>query len=141
MALKRAAFRAETGDRSDVPIDFDDHIGTVNERVSDWRGLNELNLFCFGDDLAVVGDAGEIVAENGVEDGRVIELDGVRDTLLEIGDGLAVGLLVGLWLIFLSKSREREREESENEQHRLFHGGHHADVSFSGLDESVTRIN
>ena len=141
MALQRAAFRAEAGNRSDVPIDFDDHIGTMNERVGGLRGLNQLNLFCFGDDLAVVGDTDKVVAENCVEDGRVIELDGVSETLLEIGDGLAVGFLVRLWLIFLSKSREREREESENEQHLFFHGGHHANVSFSGLDESVTRIN
>lgn len=141
MALQGASFGAETGDRSDVTIDFNLHIGTVNERVDGLRGLNQLNLLGFVDDFAVVGDAGKIVAENSVEDGGVVELDGVGEADLEIGNGLAVGLLVGPRLIVLGENCERENEESENEQHRFFHGGHHTNVSFPGLDESVTRIS
>ena len=104
-ALQRAAFRAETGYRSDVAIDFDKHIGTMNECICVLGVLNQLNLFCLVDDLTVVGDADKIITEDGVEDGGVIELDGMRETKLEIGDGLAVGLLVWLWLIILSRSR------------------------------------
>ena len=52
--------------------------------------------------VAVPGDAGKIVAENGVEDSGVVELNGVGKTLFEIGDGLAVSLLIGLDLLVLS---------------------------------------
>ena len=142
-ALQRATFRAETGYRSDVAIDFDKHIGTMDECICVLGVLNQLNLFCFVDDLAVVGDADKIITEDGVEDGGVIELDGMRETKLEIGDGLAIGLLVWLWLVILSKSRGRESEESENEHQRFFHGGHQAPMYLSQVLTNLylTRIS
>lgn len=120
MALERAAFRAEAGDGSNVAINLDLNIRAVDERKGDLGGLDQLNLLGLIDHFAVVRDAGKLVAEDGVENGGVVELDGASKTLFEIGDGLAVGFLIGFPVI-LSKDGEGGCEKQESEQGQLFH--------------------
>jgi len=53
------------------------------------------------DDFTVPRNTGKIVAEDGVEDSGIVELNGAGKALFEIGDGLTVSLLIRLNLLFL----------------------------------------
>jgi len=68
----------------------------MDELVGVAGSLNEANLLRLADDFTVPGDAGKIVAEDRVEDSGVVELNGVGKALFEIGDSLAISLLIGL---------------------------------------------
>jgi len=81
--------------------------------------------------------AGKFVTEDGVEDGGIVELDGMSKALFEIGDGLTVKLLVGLKVILLRGSDGNQREEHKGKQGQLFH---HFDSGLgmaSGLHETT----
>ena len=95
-ALDGASFRAQAENGSDVAINFHLNIRAMNEAVCIGGSLNELDLFGFIDDFTIVRDAGKIIRENRVENGGIVELDGVGEALLEIGDCLTVGFLIGL---------------------------------------------
>jgi len=101
-AFVRAAFGAKAENGSDVAKNFDLNIRGVDELVGVAGSLNEANLLGFADDFAVPSDSGKIIAEDGVEDSGVVELNGVGKALFEIGDRLTVSLLIGLNLLVLS---------------------------------------
>ena len=121
--FKSASLSAEACDRGNVTEDFYLNIGAMNKSVSVRRILDQLNLLSFVDDLAVVRDAGEIVAEDSVKDGGVVELDRVSETLFEISDGLAVSFLVGP-VVVLSEHRNATCEQQKGEQGQFFHSNH-----------------
>jgi len=101
-AFGRAALGAKTENGSDIAKNFDLNVRGVDELVGVGGGLDEANLLGLADDFTVPGDTGKIVAEDGVEDRGVVELNGVGKALFKIGDGLAVSFLIGLNLLVLS---------------------------------------
>jgi len=100
-AFGRAALGAKAENGSDIAKNFDLNVGGMDELVGVAGSLNEANLLGFADDFTVPCDTGKIVAEDGVEDRGVVELNGVGKALFEVGDGLPVSLLIGLNLLIL----------------------------------------
>ena len=100
-AFGRAALGAKAENGSDIAKNFNLNVRGVDELVGVAGSLNETNLLRLADDFTVPGDAGKIVAEDGVEDSGIVELNGAGKALFEIGDGLTVSLLIRLNLLFL----------------------------------------
>src|SRR5262249_37844988 len=143
MALSGAAFGAEARYSRSVAINLYLNVGYANKLVGIGRSLDTPDLRGLIDHFAEPGHTGKIIAEDRVHDGRIIDLNCVGNSLLQIDERLTVRVRVRFLLADLlthqrlGRSGQRKSSKSQSEQKEFFHRSHQSRVSFRGSGESV----